>query len=340
MTNRIVRPWRAPSALIVVVLLVLGSIGARVAPQGASGPSAYLGQRPPGSAPELFAPGVVSTGLNERDVAITPDGREVYWTVNAPGSPFTTTVVSRFENGAWTSPEVLPQMADPGAMHIEPAISPDGRHFFFTVARRSPAGRIASAEIRVMERERDGWGAPRDPGPAINGPGRQFFPSVTRDGTLYFTRERGTEADGIYRSRLVEGRYGEPQRLPPQVNGGNGRFNAFVDPDERFLIVPMEGRPDGRGGVDYYVVFRNPDDTWRDPVNLGEAVNTPGSGEYSPYVSPDGRYFFFMSSRVPDAARPQALSAAFFRDLLQRPQNGNADIYWVNAGFIAALAKR
>lgn len=191
-----------------------------------------------------------------------------------------------------------------------------------------------------MERQGDGWGAPRDPGPPVNGPGRQFFPSVTRDGTLYFTREMGTEADGIYRSRLVEGRYAEPERLPAQVNGGTGRFNAFVDPDERFLIVPMEGRPDSRGGVDYYVVFRNSDDTWREPLNLGEPVNTPGSGEYSPYVSPDGRYFFFMSSRLPDAARPQTLSTAFFRELLQRPQNGNADIYWVDAAFIASLAKK
>ena len=35
-----------------------------------SGP--YLGQKPPGSTPSLFAPGFISTGLAERDVAMTP----------------------------------------------------------------------------------------------------------------------------------------------------------------------------------------------------------------------------------------------------------------------------
>lgn len=31
---------------------------------------------------------------------------------------------------------------------------------------------------------------------------------------------------------------------------------------------------------------------------LEEQVNTTGGREHSPYVSPDGKYFFFMSSRI------------------------------------------
>ncbi len=41
----------------------------------------YLGQEPPGFEPRLFAPGVVSTGLATRDIAITPDGNELYFSV-------------------------------------------------------------------------------------------------------------------------------------------------------------------------------------------------------------------------------------------------------------------
>ena len=44
-----------------------------------SGP--FLGQSLPDSIPELFAPGVVSTGMFTRDVAITPDGKEIYFCV-------------------------------------------------------------------------------------------------------------------------------------------------------------------------------------------------------------------------------------------------------------------
>ena len=44
-----------------------------------SGP--YLGQAPPGRTPELFAPGVVSTGLDELNSVFSPDGRELYFCV-------------------------------------------------------------------------------------------------------------------------------------------------------------------------------------------------------------------------------------------------------------------
>ncbi len=197
---------------------------------------------------------------------------------------------------------------------------------------------MAKAAIWVMDREGEGWGAPRDVGAPINVDGsRQFFPSVTRDGTLYFTRESGGPLDGIYRSRRVGGRFTEPERLPVQVNTGSGRYNARVDPQEHYVIVPVEGRPENRGVVDYYVVFRNPDDSWSGPVNLGDEVNTPDSNGYSPSVSPDGRYFFFMSSRGPASARPSLLTGAFLRDLAGRPQNGNADIYWMEAAFIEKL---
>ena len=39
----------------------------------------YLGQELPGLEPRLFAPGMVSTGLATRDVAMTPDGNELYF---------------------------------------------------------------------------------------------------------------------------------------------------------------------------------------------------------------------------------------------------------------------
>ena len=38
----------------------------------------YLGQSVPGDSAVLFAPGIISTGLANRDVAISPDGNEIY----------------------------------------------------------------------------------------------------------------------------------------------------------------------------------------------------------------------------------------------------------------------
>ena len=42
----------------------------------------YLGQKPPGMKPKIFAPGILSTGHHEHSSpAFSADGREVYWSV-------------------------------------------------------------------------------------------------------------------------------------------------------------------------------------------------------------------------------------------------------------------
>ena len=296
----------------------------------------YFGEKPPGPRAALFAPGIVSTAMDERDIAVTPYGQEIYWAALAPGHGLGTIMVSRQTDSGWAPPRVVPRMGDPSVMRIEPAISPDGRQLFFTVVPPAAVGGFQDADIWVTERTKTGWGTARRLDGPINTDGGEFFASPTRDGTLYFTREpRDGQNAGIYRARSADGKYAEPERLPVQVNAGTARFNAFVDRDERYVIVPILGRPDSLGGVDYYVVFRNADDTWTEPVNLGSQVNTPGSQEYSPYVSPGGKYFFFMSSRTANA--PKTLTYKFFLDQMGRPRNGSADIYWMDAGFIEKL---
>jgi hypothetical protein len=308
----------------------------------------YLGQAPPGDTARLFAPGIVSTGMYTRDLAMTPDGQEIYFGVLL--GRFTTILETHVEDGRWTEPEVARFARDARYFHLEPAIAPDGQRFFF-LSTRLPAGREPGPEeirtwtnqdIWVMDRGTDGWGEPYNLGPPVNADGAEFFPSVTREGTLYFTRGNadGSRSD-IYRSRLADGRYREPEKLGPQVNSTASQFNAYIAPDERYLIVCTGGRPDSRGGTDYYVVFRNDDDTWSEPVNLGDAVNTAGDGEYSPYVSPDGKYFFFMSTkRRPEASLPDTLTRDFLLRYRAEPESGNAGIYWMNAEFIDRLREQ
>jgi hypothetical protein len=299
----------------------------------------YLGQDPPGLEPRLFAPGIVSTGLQTRDVAMTPDGRELYFAVTAGAA--TMIMVTREIDGLWTEPSVAPFSGR--HLDIEPAISPDGQRFFFLSNRpqpgREPKEGWVYQDIWVMDREGDGWGEPYNLGPPVNSEAPEFYPSVTVDGTLYFTREGADGVSSIFRSRLVDGAYGEPELLPPQVNCGSNRFNVFVAPDESFAIVPTLGREDGLGGVDYYVVFRGADDTWSEPVNLGPAINQPEGREWSASLSPDGQYLFFMSSRQTAGADP-ILTGRSISQLLEmslEPGRGSSDIWWVSAEIIDGL---
>lgn len=297
---------------------------------------AYLDQPPPGDEPALFAPGIVSDGLNNRDMAITPDGDEIYWSNNMRNFEVSVIMVARQTKHGWTKPEVAPFSKDPAYVYYEPAISPDGSQFYFVA---SEAG-SENNDIWVMDRKDDGWGEPHKLDAPINTPGKEYFPSATRDGTLYFTREGETPGmESIYRSRLVDGHYGEPEKLPENVNCGKSHFNAFIAPDESYIIVPVWGREDSIGSIDYYVVYRNKNDEWSEPVNMGPKINTPGAKEYTPYVSPDGKYFFFMSTRTP--AEPEIPENGYSLEHLERvhmlPENGNSDIYWIDAGILDEL---
>jgi len=299
----------------------------------------YLGQEPPGREPEIFAPGIVSTGLATRDVAITPDNTELYFAVTLGDR--TMIMESHQQNGVWTEPAVAPFSGR--YLDIEPAISPDGQRFFFLSTRPQPGQEEKPGwvyqDIWVMDREGDAWGEPSNLGPPVNTDAPEYFPSATIDGTLYFTREGEDRVSATWRSRFVDGAYTEPELLGPEVNCGSNRFNVFVAPDESFAIVPALGREDAIGGVDYFVVFRSEDDTWSEPINMGPAINQPQGREWSASLSPDGKYLFFMSSRsYGETSVP--LTAKTITELLRlstEPGRGSSDIWWVSAEVIESL---
>ncbi len=325
--------------IIIRAVLMMALLG--IVALGAEGPEIskpYLGQTPPGSVPQLFAPGIVGTGMHTRDIAMTPDGREIYFCVILGQYKLSNIVGCRWENGRWSAPFVVPGLDQPGVHYIEPHISPDGKKFFFA-SNRPVAGKKFSErdeDIWVMERRGDGWGEPVNLGAPVNTPGGEFFPTTTVDGTLYFTGP-DKEGEAIYRSRWVDGKYVVPEKLPPQINAGKARYNAYFSPDGRLAIVPVWGRPDSLGGCDYYVVFHNKDESWSEPVNLGPAINTPAD-EHSASLSADGKYLFFMSSRMPaPKTMPARLTYETIAGMHGSAPNGNPAIYWVDASFIEAL---
>jgi hypothetical protein len=305
----------------------------------------YLGQTPPGDTAELFAPRIVSTGMYTRDVAMTPEGDEIYFGVLLGG--LAVIMETKLVNGRWTRPEVAPFSNNPDYLNLEPHITPDGQHFYFLSTRPPTGEELSEDEIRAwvnqdiwaMDRMDGGWGEPYNPGPPINTDAPEFFPSTTRDGTMYFTRGvDGSQESFIYRSRLVAGAYTEAERLGPNVNSTASQYNAFIAPDESYLIVCTSLREDGLGRDDYFVVFRDENDNWSTPINMGARVNTPRGGEFSPYVSPDGKYLFFMAARPrPVDPLPAVLTADFLRDLQSGPHNGDVNIFWIDAGFIEEL---
>jgi len=304
-----------------------------------SGP--FLGQTLPDSVPELFAPGVVTTGMFTRDVAISPDGKEIYFCVAIGNYTYSTILCTKEVNGFWLHPEIVPFSGGPGVMDFEPALSADGSRLYFLSNRPDGDEPVGDQDIWMVEREDSGeWGLPENLGEPVNTDGGEFFPSLTKDGTLYFSRnEKGSGMNQIFRSRWMDGAFQEPELLPEQVNCGTNRFNAFVSPDESYMIVPAVGMPDAYDGVDYYVVFRDQEDNWSEPVNMGAKVNQDNARGWSPYVSPDQKAFIFMATRTIEIDEAN-WNYKNLKSLYNSSGNGNADIYWVDAGFFRILKEK
>lgn len=80
------------------------------------------------SEPTVFAPGIISTGDYDSHPAFTPDGRTLYFVRSNPNFSFWTILVSHFQKGKWSEPEVAPfsgQYSD-----ADPFIAPDARYSF------------------------------------------------------------------------------------------------------------------------------------------------------------------------------------------------------------------
>ena len=270
---------------------------------------------------------------------MTPDGKEIYFSLATGG--YAMILVTKLVDGKWTEPAIAPFSGSREWLDFEPHISPDGKRFLFLSTRPKPGFEPKPGwsyqDIWIMDREGEHWGEPYNPGPPVNSDEPEYFPSVTRDGTLYFTRgTTGARVSNIYRSRLENGVYTEPEKLPAEVNATEFQYNAFISPDDDYIILCNSQLEDLIGAVDYYISFHNEDDTWSPLINMGPPVNIENSTATSPYVSPDGKYFIFSSSRNADTATGR-LNYQSLVDAYTRPQNGSSDIYWVSSDFIEQL---
>lgn len=299
----------------------------------------YLGQIHPGDEPELFAPGIVSNGMNNHDVAMMPDGSEMYFSVSFGIYAYSGIVYSKYENGIWSPMEIAPFTSNSKYSYYEPFISPDGTKMFYVTDEPINEDTLRTdSNIWVMDWIDDGWGNAKPLPACINTENGEYFPSITRDGVLYYTGvDTEKRVNIILRSKWENGKFSDPEILPDHVNIGRSRYNATIAPDESYLIIPVFGAEDSFGGTDYYISFRDENDHWTDPINMGAKINTADNHEWSAYVSPDGKYLFFMSARTDMIQKPETLTYSYLKEIFPKPQNGNADIYWIDAGFIKDL---
>jgi hypothetical protein len=264
----------------------------------------------------------INSGLNNRDLTISPDGTLLFSTIMAPANQFSAIIMSRKVNGNWQEPTLAPfsgQYAD-----IEPMFSPDGERLYFASKRpRTEGDDRTDWDIWYVERDGIGWGDPVNTGEPINTEANEFYPSIASSGNLYFTveREEGMGREDLFRAVMEEGKWSRIENLGPGVNSKTWEFNAFVEPDEKWILFSSQGREGEVGGGDLYASFMQPDGIFGDAVLLS-SINSPQL-DYCPSVYDGILYFTSRKFTHADSfMRLQDLVGAF-----TNAGNGFGDIY-------------
>lgn len=307
----------------LIFLLLFIMVNSLLAQEETALRGVYLGQNPPGDAPELFAPGIVSTGKEHSAAMFTPDGNEIWFARLLPSAIY----FMKYENGKWTKPQIASFSGRYDDLY--PHLSFNGNKIIFCSRRPiEKNGKIlprGQGHLWMVERNENGWSESRHLGRHVNSSVRQGASSLTKNGTLYFNCKNNEQPEwsmDIYRARLVNGQYEKPENLGEPISSKTPDHSPFIAPDESYLIF-SSFRPGGYGMSDLYISYRNTDGSWTMPKNLGSKINSSAKDEY-PYISPDSNYLFFNSNRL------SVLNENKIPD-------GPGNIYWVSAKFIDEL---
>jgi hypothetical protein len=255
----------------------------------------YLGQKPPGDKPELFAPELISTKDGfELNSVFSPDEKIFMFSRRIDGA-YKMFYSTMNDNDQWSEPRVAgPSKTYPGHADVDMAFSPDQKWLYF-ISNRPLDG--YSLDRYNIWRSRIGQFGLETPTPLpafINGPDHELYPMIVQDGSLYFSVQREDSLGGrdSYRSQYRDGKFEIPVNLGPTINSPHGEGDIFVSPDESYLIHVSSDRDDGFGRGDLYISFKQPDNTWSKSKNMGPLFNSAET-DYCPMMTPDGKYFFF-----------------------------------------------
>lgn len=227
--------------------------------------------------------------------------------------------LDQLENPVPFSPSNLGESINSAHNEYWPSISADGRTLVFTrliprkdmdrmkqrleqmdQQRRKFLESMMSTEQEdfFVSRKRDtGWSQAANLGSPINTRMNEGAQSLSADGkTMYYSacnKKGGKGGCDIYLSRLKEGQWSEPENLGSPVNTRYWESQPSISPDGRTLYF-TSNRKGGKGKKDLWKSTRRADGSWKEPVNLGDSINTPGE-EMAPFIHMDNKTLYFAS---------------------------------------------
>ncbi|MBN1827536.1 MAG: hypothetical protein JW884_00095 [Deltaproteobacteria bacterium] len=240
---------------------------------------AYLGQKPPGMMPEVFAPGIVSSPeFVDFKGSFSPGGNEYYfYRLSHPSDELIPTIFfTKVENGVWTKLAAL--QISQGASAFHPCVSSDDKWLLF-YWQFGPGGAQRTG-FYASARTDTGWSVPKYAGQGM-------YLTSDKSGQFYTTESVWGNQPKHYLARVTfsNSLFTNYERLSINPHYGN-QTHPCIAPDGSYIIFDINVE---NGSL--YVSFKNKDGKWGEAIDLtrhGFEPDTRGA-----YISPDGKYLFF-----------------------------------------------
>jgi len=250
----------------------------------AKGP--YLGQTPPGSTPQVFAPGLISD--------TRPHQIEAWGTFSADGNTFCFNrsgyvyITENTEQG-WTSPKRIKSIP---FMTAACCPSPDANSIYFMYSY-DPSKRYC---LHRCTRTSQGWSLPHELGSPFSDSGAFGGFSLAADNSIYFWCWEKAKRGAFWVAPFVDNTWSQVIEIPVNVDGNLRGHHPGVAPDESFLVF-YSIKPGAQRGTEtnLYLILRRTDGTWSKPRDMGPKINT-SYYEFGTRISPDKKYMFFTRS--------------------------------------------
>ncbi|MCC1485646.1 OmpA family protein, partial [Winogradskyella immobilis] len=203
----------------------------------------------------------INTDYHESSVAITNDGNTIYFTrdnvtkrnrleYDRKGTTHLKIYKATLIDNTWKDIIELP-FNDEVFSTAFPTLSPDNKQLYFSSDRE---GGFGASDLYVVDINDDGtYSTPRNLGENVNTAGRESFPSISKDGTLYYSSD-GLLNFGlldIYKSNILNDSEAKSENLGEPYNSGYDDFAYIFNSDtkEGYLSSNREG---GKGSDDIY----------------------------------------------------------------------------------------
>ena len=206
--------------------------------------------------------GDVNTKYHEGNVAISADGKRIYFDRNdyfngkyeksEDGINQINLFYSELVDGGWKGVYSVPFNSSEYSVG-HPALSADGRTLFFV--SDMPGGSGASDLYRVTVKADGSFGQPQNLGNRINTEGKELFPSTDAQGNLYFSSNGHMGLGGldVFKATQNGAGYNAPENLGKGVNSSADDFAFVYDPAAESGYV-SSNRSGGKGMDDIYQI--------------------------------------------------------------------------------------